>query len=927
MSEEATRLITADFTDGHVYRAVIEAASLAIIVVDRGGRITLANPAMLGVFGYTAEEVLGQPVEMLLPSTVRGGHRQLFQGFMQAPGVRRMGAGRDLMGLRKDGSEVPIEVALHPIATEAGLCVLAMVSDITDRKREEEGRARLAAIVESTDNAVIGMSLDRMITSWNPGAEDMFGWSAADAVGRAITLIIPPERRDEEERFFSEIREGRSVKHFDTVRMRHDGSLVPVCLSISPIRDPMGRMVGASKILHDVTEREHAEKARAQLAAIVESSHDAVISADLDGIVQSWNPGAEALFGWSAAEMIGKPGLRIVPEDRLDEHRQILARLREGASIDDLTTMRLRRDGGLVPIAMTVSPLRDSAGRVIGASGIHRDITERQRADEARALLAAIVESSGDAIISTTLDGVVMSWNRGAERMLAWPAAAMVGKSIATIIPADRQEEHRQILDRLQSGGGVEDLATLRLRCDGSAVPVSVTVSPILDGSGKVVGTSRILRDTTERHRAEQALRDVNETLERRVAERTQELAQQLAARRTAEAALAQSQKMEAVGQLTGGIAHDFNNLLTVISGNLHFVAEMGRTNDRLRRLAASMQRAVERGSRLTGQLLAFARRQPLMPEVLRLDELINDFSTLVQRALGEAIQLDIRSDRALWACEIDPSQFEAAALNLAINARDAMPDGGRLTITARNMQHPGGDDLAPGKYIAISIADTGCGMAPEVLEHAIEPFFTTKEVGKGSGLGLSQVYGFVQQSGGALRIDSHPGEGTRITMLFPQTVTERTSVDAASPVATATATATKRQAQVLVVEDDLEVLDLVLDTLTEAGLSVIGAHDGHEALTLLGEHPGVKLMLSDVVMPNGSSGVELGREAQRRWPDLRVLLMSGYPRDELTRYGGASAFPLLSKPFRPGELVDRLDRMLHADSPNTGFSPRAEEG
>jgi CheY-like chemotaxis protein len=226
-------------------------------------------------------------------------------------------------------------------------------------------------------------------------------------------------------------------------------------------------------------------------------------------------------------------------------------------------------------------------------------------------------------------------------------------------------------------------------------------------------------------------------------------------------------------------------------------------------------------------------------------------------------------------------------------------------------VEHPGGDDLPAGKYVAVSVADTGRGMTPDVLQHAVEPFFTTKEVGKGSGLGLSQVYGFVQQSGGALRIDSRPGEGTRVTMLFPRTDASAQPAAAEPPPAAAQ---DLQRTQVLVVEDDLELLDLVQETLTAAGLQVFGAHDGHEALAFLNKHPGVELMLSDVVMPNGTSGVELGMEVQRRWPDLRVVLMSGYPRDELSRFGGTAMFPFLSKPFRPGELVDRLDRMLHVD-------------
>jgi PAS domain S-box-containing protein len=603
----------------------------------------------------------------------------------------------------------------------------------------------------------------------------------------------------------------------------------------------------------------------------------------------------------------------VVAEDREQVESAFRRAIETGENWQAEFRIRRADTGEISWIEVHGSPLAGADGRVSKAIGIIQDITERQLKVQSQALLAAIVDASNDAIIAKSLDGVITSWNSGAQGIFGWTAAEAVGQPIMLIIPPDRHQEEAEIMARLRAGASIKHFDTVRLHRDGSEVPVSLTISPISDARGHVIGASKVLRDVTEQRRAEQALREANETLEQRVAERTRELAQQLEARKNAEAALAQAQKMEAVGQLTGGIAHDFNNLLTVISGNLHFVTEMAQSNERLRRLAGSMLRAVDRGARLTGQLLAFARRQPLLPEVLWLDQCLRDFSTLIQRALGETVQLEINGDCRLWACEIDASQFEAAVLNLAINARDAMPEGGRLTITARNLQHEGGDEAPAGKYVAISVTDTGRGMSPEVLAHAVEPFFTTKDVGKGSGLGLSQVYGFLQQSGGALRIDSQVGKGTRVNMLFrraeaPLPVSDGDVANASVP--------PQRRTQVLVVEDDLDLLDLVMETLTAAGLEVFGAHDGGEALALLGEHPSVRLMLSDVVMPNGISGVELGREAQLRRPDLKVMLMSCYPREELSRFGSTATFPFLSKPFRPSELIDRLKCMLLADAP-----------
>jgi signal transduction histidine kinase len=319
------------------------------------------------------------------------------------------------------------------------------------------------------------------------------------------------------------------------------------------------------------------------------------------------------------------------------------------------------------------------------------------------------------------------------------------------------------------SGWRVEDLATVRRRRDGALVPVSITVSPIRDRHGRVVGASKILRDATERRRGEQAMSRANVALEMAVAERTRELAEQQAALRRTEAALAQSQKLEAVGQLTGGVAHDFNNLLTVISGNLDLIRQqIGDADERLGRAIAGIGRAVERGARLTGHLLAFARQQTLQPETVRLDESVRDVCLLAMRALGEMIHVSIDAEPGLWPCRLDRAQFESAVLNLTLNARDAMPAGGMLVFTMTNTAVTGDADLADGRYVALEVADTGTGMAPEVAARAVEPFFTTKEIGKGSGLGLSQVFGFVRQSGGTLRIASDPGHGTRVTLLFP---------------------------------------------------------------------------------------------------------------------------------------------------------------
>ncbi len=645
---------------------------------------------------------------------------------------------------------------------------------------------------------------------------------------------------------------------------------------------------------------------------VVEGAAHCMILADRAGRIVMVNAEAERLFGYLRDELLGGAIEMLIParfraghaDLRGDFHRQPTTRpMGAGRNL-----FGLRKNGDEVPIEIGLNPIVVGGERHVLATVV--DITAREQAEAAQARLAAIVASSVDAIISKTLDGVITSWNAAAERIFGWPAAEIVGKSIKSIIPPDHWHEEEQIIARVRAGQRMEQYETIRMRRDGVPIPVSLTVSPIHDRRGLVIGASTILRDASGRQSAEAVLREANETLERRVAERTHELAGQMEARRKAEEALAQSQKLEAVGQLTGGVAHDFNNLLTVIAGNLYFIGEQAEGNDRLRRHVTSSQRAVERGARLTGQLLAFARRQTLMPEIVRLDDVIRDFSNLMRRAVGETVEVAVQSQIGLWSCEIDPSQFESAVLNLAINARDAMPDGGKLVIALRNHVSESGSDVPAGRYVSVSVTDTGTGMPAEVAARAVEPFFTTKEVGRGSGLGLSQVYGFAQQSGGSLRIHSRPGDGTRVTMLFPAETTTPLFDD--QPPAPDVAAS---RATVLVVEDDEDVLELVEEALRLSGHRVITAHDGREALALFDQHPDLQIVVSDVVMPNGTSGVDLVREVLRRRPSVAVLLMSGYPRDELSRIGGTDNFPFLAKPFRPSDLAACMLRLQQAEA------------
>jgi signal transduction histidine kinase/CheY-like chemotaxis protein len=386
--------------------------------------------------------------------------------------------------------------------------------------------------------------------------------------------------------------------------------------------------------------------------------------------------------------------------------------------------------------------------------------------------------------------------------------------------------------------------------------------------------------------------------------------------RRQLEQQLAQAQKMEVVGQLTGGIAHDFNNLLTVILGNIDLLDRDGQESERLRRKFSAIRHAADRGRKLTGQLLAFSRRQHLTPETFDVKALIRGFEPLLRRAVGESIEVDVRLPEETLVCDLDASQLEASLLNLAVNARDAMGESGTLTIEVEHVQRDPGlvarfSEASLGPWIVISVRDTGTGMAKDVQERAFEPFFTTKETGKGSGLGLSQVYGFVRQSGGFVTLNSAIGKGTQLSLYLPPS---DKPVQEAAPGREEQTSSAPNTEGVLLVEDDSAVLALATDVLLDLGYRVVTASDAAGALEILRRGEPIDLIFTDVVMPGGKSGIQLAAEARALRPDIKVLLTSGYPGEALARHQPHAAdFPIIAKPFRQAELAERLRQVLDA--------------
>ena len=614
---------------------------------------------------------------------------------------------------------------------------------------------------------------------------------------------------------------------------------------------------------------------------------------DRQGAITNWSTAAATASGYAADELYGIAFDRLFTTGAPPGDIAAVLRIADRNGRFSGRGWLTRKDGGRVEALLTIEAICGKKETVAGFAATVGDRAAQRQSEAAiadseqqlRMLLQGVVDY---AIYLLDPRGYISSWNIGGERIKGYTAKEIIGQHFSRFYTeTDRAAGEPQRGLAIAAREGRYEREGWRVRKDGTQFWASVVVDRILDPAGKLAGFAKVTRDLTEQKRAEEALEQTR-------------------------AALAQAQKMEAVGQLTGGVAHDFNNLLTVITNGLDLLSGPVRDDAQKRRIIDSAQRAADRGARLTQQLLAFSRRQPLRPEIHSINGLIGEFEAVLRRACPEPIEIEIEMVLSLLplAASIDAPQFEAALLNLVVNARDAMPGAGKLriatgkkTVGAAEARRMSG--IAPGDFVTVAVADTGEGMSRDVLTRVFEPFFTTKEVGKGSGLGLSQVYGFVTQSGGHVAIDSKPGVGTTVTLYLPAVSPAATGLQTTRPDAVRAPAG-----RILVVEDDPEVLDVAVEMLRGFGYEVLTAPDGPSALAVLRRDAEIDVLFTDIVMPRGINGVELAREARRLRPNVRVLLASGYPASILAADHGASddgEFAFLGKPYRRAELADKL--------------------
>jgi PAS domain S-box-containing protein len=594
------------------------------------------------------------------------------------------------------------------------------------------------------------------------------------------------------------------------------------------------------------------------------------------GHIVTWNSGARRFKGYEAEEIIGRHFSAFFTDE--DKQAGLPARILRTAAEEgrfESEGWRVRKDGSRFWAQVVVDPIYADDGALIGFAKITRDITERCAAEralyESEQMFRMLVQGVRDyAIYMLDTDGRVSNWNAGAQQIKGYAAEEIVGQHFSRFYTEEDRaagQPERALATAVREGK--YEIEAWRVRKDGSRFWANVLIDPIYDETGRLSGFAKITRDITDKKRAQEELEE-------------------------ARAALFQSQKLQALGELTGGIAHDFNNLITVVRGSAEMLRRSDLSEAKRERYLDAIIETAERAAALTSHMLAFGRRQALKPQVIDLNVRLDALADVLGRMLGSHIEVVLNLNPGLGLIEADPAQLESALLNAAINARDAMPDGGRLTLATSNT--PAGDE------VCVAISDTGEGMPPDVLERAFEPFFTTKSVGKGTGLGLSQIHGFAAQTGGRAEIDSAPGRGTIVRIYLP-----RTDKAVGAPPERERVAEGVRGKSILLVEDNDLVRSFADGVLADLGYRVTSVGSAEEALARLAEGP-VDLLLSDIVMP-GTSGIELARHVNLSHADMPVLLATGYSDDLLK--GAAAEFRVISKPYGPSELAEAVAAAL----------------
>ncbi|SHN46100.1 PAS domain-containing hybrid sensor histidine kinase/response regulator [Cryptosporangium aurantiacum] len=735
--------------------------------------------------------------------------------------------------------------------------------------------------------ALLALDADGRVALADTTAAELFGLPADDLLGRPLAdLLAPPDQAHSADGLLHA--EPGTVA--STPFQRPDGSVFAATVTCGAI---IGASGGLTALGIRMTEGYGA--AQSWLVGIVRSARDAIIGESLDGRVTSWNAAAEHLYGYTEEEMLGRRMADLYPAESRSEEEEILRRISHGESVEIYEAQRLHRYGHRMMVELSVSPVTDAAGRIVGAARVSRDVTARHR-DEAK--FRWLLDATSLAIIGVDGGGVIQLVNAQAQHLFGYSAEQLQGQPVEILLPEefrDRHAEHRAIYatdPRMRRMG--EGLQLSARRADGSRFPAEISLASIQTDEGLLIAAT---------------VHDISARLEQEVEHRR------------LENELQRSQRLDSLGQLAGGVAHDFNNVLAIISTHASILEEdleeaAAGALDGAREAVAQVLAASERGARLTRQLLAFGRREIVRPEVFDLNDVVRDVQRMLTGTLGADVVLSAAQSARPAAVTADAGRIEQVLVNLAVNARDAMPAGGSLSVhvdhTVLGPVEAAQHGLERGQYVRLRVTDTGTGMTPEVAERAFEPFFSTKAEGQGTGLGLASVYGIIAQAGGAVGLDSTPGVGTTVTILLPSA--DEVALGVADEPDTADSDASGRPGYgtILLVDDERELRASIETILVRVGYTVLSAASGAEAIEIASSYRGqLDLLLTDITMP-GLSGREVADQVRSLHPTVQVLYMSGFAQRLLTSKGTIDPeVTLIEKPFNRRDLLSAIEDVL----------------
>jgi PAS domain S-box-containing protein len=891
------------------YRSIFENAVEGIFQATAGRQFITVNPSVARILGYESpEEVIRSFTNIGKQLYVEPEVAAEVAKVLEQSGILR---GFEFEAYRKDGEKIWLSLNIRVVRDETGaeVCREGTIEGITERKRAEDERARLTAEIESQRlrlNSIVASVPGVVWEAWGqPDAatqqidfvsdyiETMLGYSVEECLSTPNfwLTIVHPDDRERTSRLaaaaFAEVKGCRLEFRW----LRKDGSSVWVDSNFVVVSDDAGQPRGLRGVNTDITDRKRAESqlrdAKEFSENLIQTANVIILGLDLEGNINIFNQTAEEITGYTAADLKGKNWFEtLTPKEKYPSVWTELNRLINGGLPRTFENALVTRSGEERQILWQNNQIRVD-GKIVGIISFGNDITERKRAEaalrESEERYRDLVENAHDIIYSHDLQGNYTSMNKAGEQITGYTAQESLSLDIERTVAPEHIEKVREMVRRKLAGEKVTAYEMEIIAKDGHRVTVEANTKLVYQ-NGVPIGVQGIARDVTERKHLEEQLR--------------------------------QSQKMEAIGQLAGGVAHDFNNLLTAINGYSGLALQKIDDDHPLKGYLEEIKKAGDRAANLTRQLLAFGRKQILQPLALNLNDVVTDMSKMLRRLIGEDIEFHAKLDPALRKTKADPGQIEQVLVNLVVNARDAMPQGGNLTIETTGVdlnedyasRHVG---VVPGHYVMLAVSDTGTGMDEATQARIFDPFFTTKEKGKGTGLGLSTVYGIVKQSGGNIWVYSEPLQGTTFKVYLPELAgaTPKVITEAVERVING------GSETILLVEDEDVVRRLACKILENVGYSVLEASRGQEAIRLcLERKEPIDLLLTDVVMPE-TSGKEVADRLSEMQPGLRVLFMSGYTDEAIVHHGVLDLnVEFIQKPFTPAGLTKKVREVLDSE-------------